>query len=229
MNRRLRPPVFLVEGRRIAVRARRRKSGLFVTFEGIDGCGKTTQLELCSRYLRSRDYKVVKLREPGSTPAAEKIRRLLLDRRSKLADVTELLLYEAARAEVTRSVVLPRLNTGSIVLCDRFYDSTTAYQGYGRGLDLRVIKSLHDLVAGDCKPDLTLVFDVSLKVASVRLGGKRDRLESLPVAFHRRVREGFLKIAAGESRRVKVIDGTRTVDAVFNEVRRHLDTKLRRL
>jgi dTMP kinase len=209
--------------------ARENKTGLFVTFEGIDGCGKTTQLNMSYRHLRSLGHDVVRLREPGSTPTAEKIRRLLLDRNSQLADVTELLLYEAARAEITRTEIVPHLKAGRVVLCDRFYDSTTAYQGYGRGLDLRSVKRLHNLAVGNCRPDLTLVFDVTLTVASTRLGRERDRLESQPSAFHRRVRDGFLKIAVSEPGRVKVVDGTRSVEQVFADVKKHLDRRLRRL
>jgi len=205
------------------------KSGLFVTFEGIDGCGKTTQLNMSYRYLRSLGYDVVRFREPGSTPTAEKIRRLLLDRNSQLADVTELLLYEAARAEITRTEILPNLRAGRIVLCDRFYDSTTAYQGYGRGIDLQSVKRLHKLAVGDCRPNLTLVFDIPLDLAGERLGRKRDRLESQPSAFHRRVRNGFLRIAESEPGRVKVIDGSQSPERVFTEVRKFLDRKLRRL
>jgi len=209
--------------------ARENKTGLFVTFEGIDGCGKTTQLNMSYRYLRSLGYDVVRLREPGSTPVAERIRRLLLDRNSQFADVTELLLYEAARAEITRTEILPHLRAGRVVLCDRFYDSTTAYQGYGRGIDLQSVKRLHKVAVGDCRPDLTLVFDVTLSVAAGRLGRERDRLECQPLAFHRRVRDGFLKIALSEPGRVKVVDSAQSAEQVFVEVRKHLDRKLRRL
>jgi dTMP kinase len=208
--------------------ARRNKTGLFVTFEGIDGSGKTTQLNMSYRYLRSLGYDVVRLREPGSTPVAEKIRRLLLDRNSQLADVTELLLYEAARAEITRTEIIPHLRAGRVVLCDRFYDSTTAYQGYGRGLDLRSVKKLHSLAVGNCRPDLTLVFDVNYRIAAERLGKERDRLESQSSAFHRRVRDGFLKIAASEPGRVKVVEGVHSATQVFTEVRKHLERKLHR-
>ncbi len=211
------------------MKVRRRKSGLFVTFEGIDGCGKSTQLEFSRAYLRSKGYDVVTLREPGSTPTAEKIRRLLLDKKSALTDLAELLLYEAARAEITQREILPHLKAGRIVLCDRFYDSTTAYQGYGRGLDLEMVRCLHKVAVGECVPDLTLVFDVSLKTATERLGPNRDRLESQPPAFHKRVRQGFLEIAASESKRVKVVDTTGPKDQVFAAVRRYLDRKLKHL
>jgi len=205
---------------------RRSQRSLFVTFEGIDGCGKSTQLELSYKYLSGLGYKVTRLREPGSTPIAEKIRRILLDKKSSLSDTTELLLYEAARSEIVRQEIAPLLNSGHIVLCDRFYDSTTAYQGYGRGLDLKMVRQLHRVAVGGCRPNLTLLFDISLKLAAQRMGRRRDRLESQPQAFHRRVRRGFLEIAAHESRRVKVVDGSQPIHAVFDEVRKHLNRRL---
>ena len=203
--------------------------GLLITYEGIDGCGKSTQLTLSQDYLISLGHKVVCLREPGSTPVAEKIRLILLDKRSSISDTTELLLYQAARAEIVRHEIEPLLSSGHIVLCDRFYDSTTAYQGYGRGLDLRTIYQLHRVAVGECRPNLTLVFDVTLKVAATRIGRSRDRLESQPTAFHRRVRQGFLEIAARDPRRVKVIDGTRPVETVFEDVRLYLDRRVAKL
>ncbi len=209
--------------------ARKRTKGMFVTFEGIDGCGKTTQLQLSYRFLTRQGYTVKRLREPGSTPIAEKIRRILLDKKNSLGDITELLLYEAARAEITRREIVPLLADGQIVLCDRFYDSTTAYQGYGRGLDLRMVKQLHRVAVGDARPNLTLIFDVDLKTAAGRLGPSRDRLESQPQAFHRRVRRGFLEIATAEPRRVKLIDARGTPEDVFDEVRVHLKRRLHRL
>ena len=208
---------------------RKQSKGLLVTFEGIDGCGKSTHLKLSREYLTSLGLKVVNLREPGSTPVAEKIRRILLDKRSLISDTTELLLYEAARAEIVGHEIEPLMASGHIILCDRFYDSTTAYQGYGRGLDLRVIRKLHRLAVGECRPNLTLLFDVTLRVAASRLGRNRDRLESQSMAFHRRVRKGFLEIAAHESRRVKVIDGSRPVEVVFEDVRRYLKRRVAKL
>ena len=202
---------------------------LFITFEGIDGCGKSTQVEKAFRYLKSQGYDVVKLREPGSTPVAERIRKILLDRRLEMADVTELLLYEAARSDLVAAKIEPLLLAGKVVVCDRFYDSTTAYQGYGRGLDIAAVKRLHKTAVGKCKPDLTLVFDVDLKTSYSRRGKQADRLEAQSKTFFQRVRKGFLEIARTESRRVKVIDGTRPVDEVFIDVQRWLDRKLRRL
>ena len=196
--------------------------GTLITFEGIDGCGKTTQLRKSLRFLKAQGRAVVALREPGSTPVAERIRRILLDRSSQISDVTELLLYEAARAEIVRAEIRPHLKAGRIVLCDRFYDSTTAYQGYGRKLDIAMVKRLHRVAAGDIRPNLTLVFDVDLETSYRRRGKRPDRLEAQSRAFFNRVRKGFREIAARDTRRVKLIDGTPEAEAVFEEVKRIL-------
>jgi dTMP kinase len=205
------------------------RRGLFITFEGIDGCGKTTQLALTEKLLIAEGYRVKSVREPGSTAVSERIRRLLLDGRIDMNERTELLLYEAARAELTAHEIEPALRQGVIVLCDRFYDSTTAYQGYGRRLDIRMIKRLHRVAVGDVKPDMTLVFDVDLKTAFARIGRKLDRLESQSRTFFRRVREGFLEIARTESRRVRVIEAGRPPEAIFEDVRRHILRRINRL
>ncbi len=204
----------------------RKQIPLLVTFEGIDGCGKSTHVAMAYRFLTDRGKTVTCLREPGSTAVAEQIRQILLDRRSQITPVTELLLYEAARAEITARQILPLLKKGEIVLCDRYYDSTTAYQGYGRGLDLKTVRSLNATAAGRLRPDLTLLFDVDLKTAFARRGKKLDRLESESRAFYRRVREGFHEVARRERGRVKVIDAMRPVEVVFEDVTRHLLGKL---
>jgi dTMP kinase len=207
---------------------RKKRRGLFVSFEGIDGCGKSTQMANACRYLRSQGHTVTRLREPGSTPAAECIRRILLNPKSSLNDITELLLYEAARAEIVAREIRPALASGHIVLCDRFFDSTTAYQGYGRKLDLPMVRRLHKIAVGDIVPDLTLVLDVDVKTSCARRGKRPDRLESQSRAFFNRVRRGFLEIAAAEPRRVKVIDSSRPIDDVFADIVRHLNQRLAR-
>ncbi|MEW5993882.1 MAG: dTMP kinase [Candidatus Zixiibacteriota bacterium] len=208
--------------------SKRRRKGLFITFEGIDGCGKTTQALMTYRYLLSAGYRRVKLfREPGSTAVAERIRSILLDRRLHMSDIGELLLYEAARAELVDRELRPALQQGHVVLCDRFYDSTTAYQGYGRKLDIRMVRALHKVAVADLVPDMTFLFDVDLKTACSRRGESADRLESQSQAFHRRVRSGFLEIARKERKRVKLIDGTQPIDNVFNDVKRTLLRKLK--
>ncbi len=199
---------------------------MFVTFEGIDGCGKTTQAMMTYQYLRSRGFKVKLLREPGSTDTAERIREVLLDKAAQVTPVTELLLYEAARAELIHREIKPLLASGHIVLCDRFYDSTTAYQGFGRKLDIRMVKSLNRVAVGDLKPDLTLLFDLDLKTARRRQSGRRDRLEAQSKAFFTRVRAGFLEIARKERRRVKVIDASLPIEDVFYNVKKLIDQRI---
>lgn len=205
--------------------ATRKQKGMLITFEGIDGCGKSTQSSRAARHLTKSGYRVIKLREPGSTRVSERIRKVLLDSRLEMTSVTELFLYEAARAEIVAQEIVPALRAGKIVLCDRFFDSTTAYQGYGRRLDIKMVKNLHKVAVGKIKPDLTFVFDLNLKTAFERLGKKPDRLESQSKAFFGRVRRGFLEIARKESRRVKVIDASRSVSEVFDDVKQHLIRK----
>ncbi len=201
------------------------KKGYLVTFEGIDGCGKSVQARRTGRFLQNRGFEVLLLREPGSTPVAERLRRILLDKKLAVPDVTELLLYEAARSELVAKVIRPALRKGTIVLLDRFFDSTTAYQGYGRELDINMVKSLHKIATGGMVPHLTLIFNVDLKTAFARRSKDPDRLESQAVAFHERVRRGFLEIARKERSRVKVIDGTQSVGQVFSEVKKLLEQK----
>lgn len=201
------------------------KGPLFITFEGIDGCGKTTQAILCHRLLTGAGYEVKMLREPGSTKTAERIRDILLDKKLDIDVRTELLLYEAARADITAVEILPFLVEGHVVLCDRFFDSTTAYQGYGRKQDIRMVRSLNKVAVGDLMPDLTLLFDIDLKTAQERMGKDKDRMESQPAAFFERVRRGFLEIARKERRRVKVVDATRSIEEVFAEVQKILSRR----
>lgn len=199
----------------------------FITFEGIDGSGKSTQAMLTYRFLSSKGYKVNLLREPGSTRVSEKIRKILLDKRNLMGDRTELLLYEAARAEICSREILPLLTKGEVVLCDRFYDSTTAYQGYGRKLDLREVRALHRVATGGLVPDLTFLCNINLQTAFKRRSAKLDRLESESMAFFERVRKGFLEIARKERRRVKVVDASQPIDIVFEQIKKTLCRKLK--
>lgn len=203
------------------------KKGLFITFEGIDGCGKSTQALLTYRYLLTQGYKVKLLREPGSTETAEKIREILLDKKLSINSITELFLYEAARAEITANEIAPELARGNFVICDRFYDSTTAYQGFGRRLDIKMVRRLHRVAVGEIVPDLTLLFDVDLKTAQSRRDKFPDRLEMQSDAFFNRVRKGFLEIARKERKRIKVIDSSGNIDSIFNEVLKILIRKIR--
>ncbi len=193
--------------------------GMFITFEGIDGSGKTTQLEAATEYLSQTGNEPLVLREPGSTPVSEKIRSILLDNSLTMSPVAELMLYEAARAELVAEVIGPALENNKIVLCDRFYDSTTAYQGYGRGIAIEVIEKMNDLAVGKYHPDLTLIFDVDYDISLTRRKETLDRLESETKDFFFRVKEGFLKIAQNDPGRITVIDGNRGTEQIFNEVK----------
>lgn len=203
------------------------RKGCFITFEGIDGCGKSTQAAAIYRLLSAEGYQVRLFREPGSTKIAERIRKILLDKKLTIPDMTELLMYEAARAELTVTEIAPLLAKGHIVLCDRFYDSTTAYQGYGRKLDIRMVRSLNRMTVGNTVPDLTLLFDVDLKTGMERRGDSADRLESQSKAFFGRVRKGFLEIARKERRRVKVIDAVRSIEEIFEDTTAIVKKKLK--
>ncbi|UCD17008.1 MAG: dTMP kinase [Candidatus Zixiibacteriota bacterium] len=205
-----------------------KKKGLFITFEGIDGSGKTTQWKLTGRYLRRLGYPVLMLREPGSTPLSERIRRILLDKRLSVNATSELNLYLAARAELVGEVIVPALRRGEIVVCDRFHDSTMAYQGYGRGIDINLINKLNDLATGAVRPDLTFLVDIDYRTSLSRRKKSSDRLELESRAFFNRVRSGFLALARKEKGRFRVLDGREAIDTVFDEVIACLNRKLNR-
>ena len=203
--------------------------GWFITFEGIEGSGKTTQIDRLRDRLTAAGRHVVTLREPGGTPVGEAIRRVLLDpENAGLSEVCELLLYAAARAQLVDAKIRPAVERGYIVLCDRFADSTTAYQGAGRRLDPETINGLHRLATQSVWPDLTLLIDVPVAVGLARRKAVRDpdRIEREPAAFHEDVRRGFLELARGEPKRIRVIDGTRAIDEVSAEVNRWVDALL---
>lgn len=200
--------------------------GLFITVEGIDGCGKSTQAALLARALELAGHDVLRLREPGGVAISEKIRAILLDpANDEMGDVCELLLYEAARAQLVHQVIAPALAAGRTVVCDRFYDSTTAYQAFADGLDLAVVRQANALAVGDCRPDLTFVFDLPVEEALLRRFGRgeaADRLELKGVDFQRKVATGFRAVAAEEPRRVKLVDAARPVADVFASVSREM-------
>lgn len=195
---------------------------LFITLEGIDGVGKSTQAALLVRALEDAGADVLALREPGGVAISEKIRALLLDpANAEMADTCELLLYEAARAQLVHEVVKPALAAGQTVVCDRFYDSTTAYQAYASGLDPTDVRTANALAVDGCHPDLTLVFDMDVDAAQTRMVGRgdADRMEAKGLAYQRRVAEGYRAVAAAEPERVRLIDAVGTVDEVAARVR----------
>lgn len=197
--------------------------GIFITFEGTEGSGKSTQISLLAERLRVLGRHVRTIREPGGTPIGEEIRHTLkhsADNAAMTAEA-ELLLMNASRAQLVREVIRPALAAGEIVLSDRFYDSTTAYQGYGRQLDLHMVKTIIDVAVGDTRPDLTLLLHVPQKISAERLLARqstlpfmRDRIEEADQSFFERVENGYAEIARAEPRRVRVIDASGTVDTI---------------
>ncbi len=202
------------------------KKGCFITFEGADGCGKTTQSKLVQEYLEKSGYEVIWTREPGAKGLGQKIRELLLHYDGDVAPMCEAFLFLADRAQHIEHLIKPAVNAGKIVICDRHTDSTIAYQGYGRGEDIQQLKYLNNLATGDIKPDLTFVFDVSTEVAQKRVGSEKDRMESAGLEFHKKVRQGYLEIARHEPERVKVIDANNDIDKVFEDTKKVLQSFL---
>ena len=192
--------------------------GLFITFEGPDGCGKTTQMNLLAQYFEKKGKKVVLTREPGGKGLGEKVREILLNYDGEVSDRCESFLFLADRAQNIDIIVKPAVKQGEIVLCDRHIDSTVAYQGYGRGLDINEINMLNNLATGGKKPDLTLVFDVDVETSMKRVGKEKDRMESAGIEFHNRVRNGYLELAIQEPDRIKVLDATKTIEEIHEKV-----------
>ncbi|MCX5714460.1 MAG: dTMP kinase [Candidatus Omnitrophica bacterium] len=180
--------------------------GAFITFEGSEGCGKSTQAKLLYGFLKRKGCKVIFLREPGGTKISEKIRKILLDKKNDgMSPISEMLLYMAARAQVMGEIIRPALGAGKIVLCDRFLDSTIAYQGYGLGMDIGFIKSIGKFVTQGLQPDLTILLDMPLKEAFRCRAKNKDRIEERSLSYHKRVLDGYFKLAAGEPGRIKVV------------------------
>ena len=210
--------------------------GLFITFEGTEGSGKSTQISLLADRLRSLGRFARTLREPGGTPIGEEIRHTLkhsLQNQAMQAE-TELLLMNASRAQLVREVIRPALEAGEIVLCDRFYDSTTAYQGYGRQLDLRTVESLVNFAVGETRPNLTLLLVVPPQVSQERLSARqstlpfmRDRIEEADRSFFDRIARGYQVIAAAEPARVRLIDGSGSVSAIERDIWKAVEPLLR--
>lgn len=191
---------------------------LFITFEGADGCGKTTQIELLNKYLQEKEFKTLVTREPGAKGLGEKLREILLNYDGEVSPNCESFLFLADRAQHVDCVIKPALKDGVIVLCDRHTDSTVAYQGYGRQLDIEQIKKLNEIAVNGLKPDLTIVFDIDIETSMQRVGKTKDRMESAGMDFFNRVRNGYLAIAKDEPNRVKVINAADTIDKIHNQV-----------
>lgn len=189
--------------------------GIFITIEGPEGSGKSTHSKLLCDFLRRRGYRVLHTREPGGTRISEAIRKILLNKNNKgMSDICELFLFLAARAQIVDEIIRPALKKGYVVVCDRFHDATLAYQGYGAGLDLKLIEEMGKLATKGLKPDLTVLLDVETK-RGLRRAGVKDRIEVKSLEFHKRVRGGYLALAEREPERIKVIP---TTDVKVSEV-----------
>lgn len=198
--------------------------GFFITFEGIDGCGKSTQIDLFYQRLISEGYPVLLLREPGGTVISEEIRKILLDKKNtKMCSETELLLFEAARAQIINEVINPAIAQGKIVICDRFIDSSVAYQGFGRSIGRRVVNDLNKYAVGNTLPDITFLFDIDPKLAASRLSFRsqaKDRLDDESFSFMNSVRDGYLEIANEEPGRIKVLNAKDSIEDLAREIYR---------
>ena len=205
----------------------KRSFGRFITFEGPEKSGKSTQAKLLSAYLKSAGYNTIFVREPGSTKIGEKIRKLLLDKKhTDMSSMAEMLLYAAARAQLVQERIVPALKKGCIVLCDRFSDSTLAYQGFGCGLDITTIKKICSLATGGIKPDMTFLLDSRTSYANLKNHRSPDRIELRPDAFHSRVRRGYFVLARQEPRRIKIIKVAEDISATQVKIRKMVDACL---
>lgn len=191
------------------------REGYFISFEGGDGSGKSTQIQILREFLEERGYDVILTREPGGTPISEKIRSIILDKaNSEMDDMTEALLYAAARAQLVSQVIRPALEEGKVVICDRFVDSSMAYQAYARGLGDSV-KTINAFAVGDCMPDLTILLKVNPQVGSSRIGNReRDRIELASSDFHKKVYEGYLQLEKLYPERIIGIDAADTIENI---------------
>ena len=211
--------------------------GAFITFEGIEGSGKSTQISRLLQYLTNSGRPATLTREPGGTPIGDQVRKILLDPANKLLDPTaELLLYAASRAQHLREVIRPALDAGRVVLCDRFSDATLAYQGYGRGLSLDTIRELDRIVTAGLRPRLTILFDIDAATGVGRARGRNTRqglhgearFENEELLFHNRVRDGYLDLAKQDSGRIRIVDAARTPEEIQDDVRRLVDEVLKK-
>lgn len=199
--------------------------GRFITFEGSEGSGKSTQIAFARKYLKNKGVDVLFIREPGGVKISEKIRKILLDVKNvAMGSECETLLYMAARAQLVEEVLKPALKKKKVVLCDRFLDSTISYQGFGCGVDIKMIKVMGEFATQSISPDLTIIFDIPAHKGLARINRNMDRIEKRKISFHNKVREGYLSIAKQEPKRVKIVSSDdRTKEDIELEVRAHLN------
>ena len=206
------------------------KKGLFITFEGGDGSGKTTQINLLKDYLKSKNIEAITVREPGGVSISEKIRCLILDNQNTDMDkITEMLLYAAARAQLVSQVILPALNQGRAVICDRFVDSSYVYQGFARGLGIDVVQNVNNIATQKLVPDITFFMDIDPTTAmNRRLScGNPDRLENEGVLFQEKVYEGYIELSKMFPNRIKTINASLGIEEIFSDIKKHTDILLK--
>lgn len=198
------------------------RKGAFITFEGIDGCGKSTQLELAAKRLSGQSFPLIVTREPGGTAIAEKIREILISpQNSEMVNECELLMYLAARAQHVREKIIPALEQGYVVLCDRFQEATFAYQGFGRNIHLDFLKKINSFATGGLLPDLTFIFDISVDLSNERMkkmNKAKDRLELNGRAFYQKISEGYRLLAKTEPQRILLLDGSEPLEKISEQV-----------
>jgi dTMP kinase len=199
---------------------------MLITFEGVEGSGKTTQVELLAAYLQEKGYKVLKTREPGGTALGEALRRILLQKDLHVVPLSELLVFMAVRAQHMEEVIMPALARGEVILCDRFADATHVYQGYGRGVDFGIIATLNRLVTKGVTPNLTVLLDCEVTTGFGRKVAAKDRFEEEEAAFHERIRRGYIELAKEEPKRFFVIDGKGDVKAIHETIRSRVEQLL---
>lgn len=199
--------------------AQKTLKGKFITFEGCEGSGKSTHSKLLYDYLKKKGYSLIRVREPGSTPVGEKVRKILLDPKNKISEVSELFLYMSCRSQLVEDKILPALKKGRVVICDRFLDATICYQGYAGGVDIGMIKKVGHLATSGIEPGLTIFLNIKIEEGLKRSKG-RDRIERKSLKFHRRVKRGYLKLAKAYPSRIKIISTKGTIKQTQELIRR---------
>lgn len=199
------------------------KRGLFITFEGADGCGKTTQINLLNEYLKNKNYETIITLEPGGCDIGKKLRQILLHYEGYVSPRAETFMYLADRAQHVDTVIKKNVEENKIVLCDRYIDSSIAYQGYARKGNIEQIDLLNNLATNGFEPDLTFLFDLDSEIAQKRVGKVKDRLEKEGLEFHKKVRLGYLELAKKYPKRIKVMDSNKSIEEVFEQVKKIID------
>ncbi|HAM39577.1 MAG TPA: dTMP kinase [Elusimicrobia bacterium] len=195
------------------------KKGFFITLDGSDGCGKSTQAVLLAKRLKELNFDIVCTREPGGTKVAETVRKILLHPKSRISPIAELLLYEACRAQLTDELILPAINSGKVVICERYSDATIAYQGFGRGLDRNIIFKLNNIATAGLEPDLTILLDISVEKGLDRAFARgKDRLENEDFVFHKKVGMGYKWLAGKFPNRIKVVKPNGTIEEISERI-----------